>query len=891
MANGNAPAATVQPPASTYRVQLHASFRFSEAADIVEYLSALGVSHLYCSPYLQAARGSMHGYDVVDHSRVNRELGGDEGHVRLFNTLRDCRMGQVLDIVPNHMSIADADNRWWWDVLEDGPASHYAAYFDVDWQPPEAKLHNMILLPILGDHYGRELDGSKMKLERRGGAFVLRYHEHTVPLSPRSIEGILHSAAERYDSDALDFLADGFARLPLSTATDRASVRLRHRDKGILRGLLEKLCKEDVGVAATIDNVLAETTFDRESLNALLDRQNYRLAYWRTAGQQLDYRRFFDVTTLASLRTEDEQVFNDTHALILQWVKEGVVDGLRIDHPDGLRDPDEYVERLRRAAPRAWIVAEKILEPGEQLRRDWPVQGTTGYDFLNLVNGLFVDPDGETPLTEFYAEFTGQSTDYHAVVRDKKHLVLKELFAAELNRLVALVERLCDTYRHYRDYTRRELTSALRELAACFPIYRTYVRAEAGQIDDDDVRYAGAAVESAKVNRPEIDPALFDFLLELLTLKKRGETESEFVMRFQQLTGPVMAKGLEDTVFYCFNRLVSLNEVGGDPGRFGVPLDEFHQTAEQTQRDWPQTMLTLTTHDTKRSEDARARINLLSEIPSRWQEAVQRWSQINEKHRRVDFHDRNMEYLLYQTLVGAWPIDLERLTRYATKAAREAKTNTAWTNVSEGYEQALHEFIKGILGDDEFRTSLESFIAPLVDAGWRNSLSQTLLKLMSPGVPDTYQGTELWDLSQVDPDNRRPVDYDSRRRLLASLDELSVEDIWQRRSEGLPKMWITRQSLTLRREHPEWFDATATYQPLAAKGSKASHVVSFIRSGRVIVVAPRWPLRLADEWDATSLDLPKGNWQERFSGLHYAGTTQLAKLLERLPVALLVSES
>lgn len=874
-------------PRATYRVQLHSEFGFEQAAALAEYLAELGVSHLYCSPYLQAAQGSTHGYDVVDHRRVNEELGGDAGHDRLCQALRKQRLGQVLDIVPNHMSIAERNNTWWWDVLENGPSSRYAPYFDVDWQSPEAKLQNTILMPILGDHYGRVLEADEFRLKRQGGSFLLRYHEHALPLSPRSIDELLRRAAQRYHSEELAFLADCCARLPLSTATDRQSLVLRHRDKDVIRRLIERLCRDDIGVAATIDAVLTEITFDHEALGALLDRQNYRLAFWRTAGQEVDYRRFFDITSLVSLRVEDEQVFADTHALVLQWVASGALDGLRVDHPDGLRDPQEYFDRLRHAAPQAWIVAEKILGADERLPAGWAVDGTTGYDFLNLADRLFIDPAGESALTEFYAEFTGHSIDFPAIVREKKHRVLRELFASDVNRLVALLGRVCEAHRRYRDHTRREMQSMLRETIACFPVYRSYVRAEAGQISDDDRRHVVEALDAARSQRPDVDGALFDLLGDILLLKLRGEAESELVMRFQQLTGPVMAKGVEDTALYCFNRLVSLNEVGGRPDRFGVSVSAFHQSCQEALQFRPRSMLATTTHDTKRSEDVRARLHLLSEIPERWAEAVRNWTELSQPHRLAEFQDRNTEYFLYQTLVGAWPIELERVLPYLEKGVREAKTHTSWTNPVVEYETALRQFVTSILRDAAFVESLESFVAPLVQPGYVNSLALTLLKLTAPGVPDIYQGTELWARTLVDPDNRRPVDFELRRRLLAELPRLTPEEIWSRCDEGIPKLWLHRQALALRRERPAAFDGRGGYREFAAHGERAEHVVAYARGDQVICIAPRWPLRLQNDWRDTALELGNGIWTNVLTGDDLQGTVLLANILHRFPVALL----
>ncbi len=878
-------------PLATYRVQLHAGFGFDETAAIAGYLHALGISHLYSSPALQAGKGSTHGYDVLNHHQVSKELGGPEGHARLCESLGESHLGYILDIVPNHMSIASRENAWWWDVLENGPASRYAAYFDVDWKPPEAKLRDTVLLPVLGDHYGRVLEAGELTLRRDGGSFTIAYHEHVVPVAPRSLDEILARAAEQVRSDELAFLADSFGKLPLSTETDPLSLIRRHRDKEVLRRVLARLCWEHHEIAQAIDQQVQEINASPTALDALLERQNYRLAYWRTAGQELDYRRFFDINTLVSLRIEDPRVFEDTHVVVLDWVRKGVLDGLRVDHPDGLRDPRQYVERLHEFAPGGWIVVEKILEPGERLPDDWPVAGTTGYDFLNRVTGLLIDASGEVPLTEFFARFTGVAADYQSMVRDKKHLVLKELFGSDLARLTSLLVNICERQKRYRDYTRRDLSGMLREVIACFPVYRTYIEADSGRICDRDRQYIDEAIEAAKRNRPEIDADLFDFFRDLLQLRVTGPLESEMVMRFQQHTGPVMAKGVEDTVFYNYNRLVALNEVGGDPGRFGVSLDEFHARCHETQERWPTSMLASTTHDTKRSEDVRARIALLSEIPEAWAAAVERWAAANERHKRDGMPDRNLEYLLYQTLVGAWPIDVERIVTTMMKAAREAKAYTSWNTPNPAYEEAVSSFITALLADDAFLDDLKAFVSPLIEPGRINSLAQTLIKLTAPGVPDLYQGTELWALSLVDPDNRRPVDYETRRRLLAELADAPLEEIVRRSDEGMPKLHLIRQALHLRRRRPEWFGEGGDYTPLKALGPKHDHVVAFARGkggGGCIAVAPRLPIRLGGRWEGTTLDLPDRPWFNELTGEDVTGgTTRVVDLLGRFPVALL----
>jgi len=882
-------------PLSTYRVQLQPAFGFDDVTAIAPYLHRLGVSHLYASPYLQAAHGSTHGYDVIDHSRVNAELGGEEGHARMCATLGENDLGQVLDIVPNHMAIVGG-NRWWWDVLENGPSSQYASYFDVDWDPPEAKLRNTVLMPILGDHYGRVLEAGEFRLERDGGGFTVHYYDHVLPVAPRSLDDLLAAAARRCRSMELESLATFFGRLPPSYLTDRASVRERHRDKEVLRASLARLLREEPAVADAVDAEVAAMNADLDRLDNLLERQNYRLAFWRTAGRELDYRRFFDIHTLAALRAEDEAVLLDTHELIIRWLDEGVVDGLRIDHPDGLRDPEGYLRRLaREVPPNTWVVVEKILEPGERLPQ-WPVAGTSGYDFGYRVGGLFVDPAGEEALNEAYTSFTGEPTDWEEVIYEKKHLVMAEVLSSEINRLTNLAINACEKHRRYRDYTRHELHETLRELSAAFPVYRTYVVPGGAGPSPDDAAHVEEAAKLARGRRPDLDGELFDFFVDILLGRLRGDVEDELVARFQQVTGPVMAKGVEDTAFYTFNRLVALNEVGSSPGRFGVSPEEFHQGNEHTARNWPGTLLATSTHDTKRSEDTRARIALLSEIPSGFAAAVADWSRIGDRHRADPaLPDRNAEWLLYQTLIGAWPLPVERAVAYMEKASKEAKEHTSWVDPDPVYDVALCAFVEGMLGDAEFVAALESFVGPLVEPGRINSLAQTLLKLASPGAPDIYQGCELWQHTLVDPDNRRPVDFTVRETLLAEAEAAAPADVWPAKADsGLPKLLLTHRALHLRSRRPECFAVGSGYRPLAATGSKATHAVALARATAagedgVVAVAPRLVLGLASDWEDTTLALPDGQWGDVLdSGRRtFDGDVALADLLAPFPVALL----
>ncbi len=883
-------------PSSTYRLQLHKGFTFDDAAAIADYLRRLGVSHVYSSPYLQAAPDSMHGYDVVDHQRVNEELGGQEAHERFCAKLGEVGLGQVLDIVPNHMSLGK-ENRFWWDVLENGPSSRYASFFDIDWQPQEERLRDKVLVPILGDQYGRVLKSGGIKVARQGTKFQVECADQTLPVSPLSLPVILARAAEYAKSDTLSFLAASFGRLPAPEYVDRRTILARHRDKIVLVDLLARLSAEESGIGDAIDRSVAELNENLDALDDFLNQQNYRLAYWKTADQQLSYRRFFDVNTLIGLRVEREHVFEETHALVIDWLKRGVLDGVRIDHPDGLRDPLEYFRRLRQFAPEAYVVGEKILEPGEFLRESWPIEGTTGYDFLNVVAGVMVAPEGMMELSSIYGEFTGQPTDFHAIAHEKKINVTQEGLGSDVNRLTSIFVEICEANRDRRDYTRAEVRRAIREVAACFAIYRTYVVPERDEITPEDRHYILEATDCAKQNRQDIDGDLFDFLRDVLTMKVKGKLESEFLLRFQQFTGPVMAKGVEDTAFYCYDRLTGMNEVGSDPGRDGLSVGEFHSYCERMQATHPLTMTTLSTHDTKRSADVRARLAVLSEIPKNFASVVQRWSRMNNAFRTKQgggesLPDRNTEYLYYQTMIGAWPLSTERVQAYMLKSVREAKQQTSWVANNKDFEDALIKFIDYTMQYTPFMKELQQFVEKIKDAGWVNSLAQTLLKYTAPGVPDLYQGAEIWDFSLVDPDNRRPVDYELRRRMLRDLEQITGDtagaQVMKRNEEGLSKMWTIHKALGLRRERPECFGAKAAYLPLEIDGDKRDHAIAYVRGEEVATVVPRLTLKRGDNWKDTTVDLPPGRWEDRLSGaMVEGGTVFLKNLLQDFPVALL----
>ena len=869
---------------STYRVQLHAGFGFGDVAEIVDYLATLGVTHLYCSPYLQAAAKSAHGYDVVDPLRLNAELGGAPGHAHLVGALRGVGLGQVLDIVPNHMA-ADPSNPWWWDVLENGPASRYAGFFDIHWQGADEKSAYTVLVPILGDHYGRVLEAGELRIVRSGGTFVVEYHDHRLPVSPRTLDQLIGSAARRAGSSELAALSEALGALPPARMTDDAAVLERHAKKIELAEALERLVDADGGdIADAIDAEIDVVNHDLDQLDVLLRRQNYRLAHWRTTGDELDYRRFFSIETLVGVRVEEPEVFSTTHALVLQLIRDGTLDGLRVDHVDGLRDPEGYLTRLADATGGTYTVVEKIVQSDEALPESWAVAGTSGYDFLIRVNNVFVATFNEAAITDCYAAFVGESTDFDAVVEAAKHHVMENELAAEVDRLTSVLAVVCDEHRRHRDHTRRDLQDALRELVASFDVYRTYVHPDrpVSAADRGRVEVAVAAVSR---RRPDLDAELVTFLGELVLGEHDGSLEMEFTQRLPQLTGAVMAKGVEDTAFYRYHRFVSLNEVGGDPGVFGRSVATFHDDTAAAAQRWPDSMLTLSTHDTKRSADVRARLNVLSELPDVWSHAVQRWADRNDQHRTTVWPDRNAEYLLYQTLVGAWPIDPGRVVTFMAKATKEAKVHTSWVDPVDEYDEATESFTRSILADRDFLADLEGFLGDndIVRRGYRNSLAQVALLLTVPGVPDLYQGTELWDLSLVDPDNRRSVEFDVRRRLLEEMGPASSADALALMDAGAPKLWLMHRLLHHRRRNRPLY-ATQEYEPMAVTGERAGDVVAFRRDRLAVVI----PCRTAGGWSGASVELPSGRWLDVPTGTPIEGGRQaLDPLLARFPVIVL----
>jgi (1->4)-alpha-D-glucan 1-alpha-D-glucosylmutase len=925
-------------PRATYRLQLGPGLTFDGAAALLDYLEALGVSDCYTSPFLETATRGSHGYDVSDHNRLRAELGGEEAFTRFAAALRARGMGLLVDVVPNHMGIAQNRNAWRLDVLENGAASPYASYFDIDWQPVKGELGNKVLLPILGQQYGIVLDQGELRLALEDGRFVVRYYDTILPISPRSYGRILghriealaaQLGGEHPDVVRLKSLVTWFATLPPRTEKDPERLAARRREKDIGREKLLALLFESPAVRAFVEDtvrIFNGTPGEPRSmdlLDELLTDQAYRVAYWRVAGEEINYRRFFDINDLAAIRMEDPEVFEATHRLLFGLVREGIVTGLRIDHPDGLYDPAEYFRRLQRGTGgNFYIVAEKILAPGEQLPDAWETAGTTGYEFLNLLNGIFVDRANARAMEQVYARLIKHRPSFLDIVRECKRLITETSMASELNVLGHRLNTISEKHRSSRDFTLGSLTRALRETIVGFPVYRTYVD---GQVTARDRDYIARAIAHA-VRRTTTDATVYEWLQDLLTLENpEWATEADvrerldFVMRFQQITGPVTAKGFEDTALYRFNRLVSLNEVGGDPSRFGVTLAEFHAENGARLRRSPHGLSATATHDTKRGEDVRARISVLSEIPEEWRRRLAAWQRLNRRHRTmvegVAVPGANTEYLIYQTLVGAWPIDAERLTTYLLKAVREAKVHTSWVNPNARYDEALTRFARSIIDRQRAAAFLDDFLPfqlRIAHFGAVNSLAQTLVKLTAPGVPDFYQGTELWDLSLVDPDNRRPVDWALRRRLLDDLEHALgatpdrralAHELWVKKEDARVKLFVVREGLALRRERPEVFAAGA-YRPLEVRGPLAEHVIAFARLGEgaaAVTIVPRLLARRGGElpplgpeyWQDTTVEIP-AEAGRRFRNVLTGedlggGALPVGHALAHVPVALLDS--
>jgi (1->4)-alpha-D-glucan 1-alpha-D-glucosylmutase len=899
-------------PRSTYRLQFNRHFRFTDAAEITGYLKAIGISDIYASPYFTASRGSVHGYDVLDQNSLNPEIGSEEEFDVLTDRLDQCAMGQILDIVPNHMCIEGQGNALWMDVLENGPSAHYAGFFDINWHPLKKELDNKILIPILGDQYGTVLEKGELTLVFEEGSFFIHYYEHTLPIIPKTYSTILTLHIEAIEStlgDAnpqiqeLTSIVTALGHLPDTTELNPVLVSERYLEKIVVKRRLQSLYQTSSEIQKFIDDNV--TTFNGkvgdpgsfDLLEALLLEQVYRVAHWRVATEEINYRRFFDINSLGAIRVEDPVVFEETHRLVLSLVAEGKVNGLRVDHADGLLEPEEYFKRLLSACETRdpsgtafYLIGEKILINAEQLPDSWPLFGTTGYDFAIQVNGLFVDTSNARLFDTLYTHFVQHRIDFQEVALTKKKLVMQVAMSSEINMLGYYLNRLSEQSRHTRDFTLNSLTKSIVNVIAHFPIYRTYINSFT--VTERDRQYIEAAVIQAKRHNPAISASVFDFIHDVLLLHfpatmsdEHKQSWLDFVKRFQQITGPIMAKGVEDSAFYVYNRLVSLNEVGGNPDRFGISLEAFHRQNMERCKNRPLAMLATSTHDTKRSEDVRARINVLSEIPDQWRKSISRWNRQNRKFlKMVDdkpVPDRNEEYLLYQTLVGTWPLcspgDNEfalfrtRIIEYMVKAMREAKVNTSWINPNIAHEDAVSKFINSVLTVSKhniFFPDFEKFQQLTASSGMFNSLSQTLLKITSPGIPDIYQGNELWDFSLVDPDNRRTVDFSLRKKLLDGLLHAeattgplaTAEEVVATRSDGRIKLYLTYKVLGFRREHRALFES-GNYHPLAVEGSLANHVCAFERSlddSSVLVVVPRFCRSLSD--DGSCLPIGHSAW-------------------------------
>jgi (1->4)-alpha-D-glucan 1-alpha-D-glucosylmutase len=927
------------PPTSTYRLQFHAEFTLRHALELVDYLARLGISHVYASPILTARPGSTHGYDIVDHNQINPELGTAADFDALVEALHKRGMGLILDIVPNHMGVGGKDNAWWLDTLEWGERSPHARFFDIDFKANRRGLRGKVMIPVLGDQYGKVLESGQIELKFDGpsGTFSAWYHDHRFPIDPRDYHQILgDSNAWRAPYRELLERFEQLEQLDVDVYEEGQALKRElsqrvHSDPALERHLAAS-AEAFRGTPGKPDTWLR--------LHALLENQSYRPAYWRAAADEINYRRFFNINDLAGIRVEQEDLFELTHRLVLEWVRQGKVQGLRIDHIDGLFDPSVYCERLQARArlpeQPAYIVVEKILATHERLPTEWPISGTTGYDTLNLINGVFVDPTGERGLDRVYRFFTRRHASFDDVLAANKKFIMQFALASEMNVLANELHRLSSADLLTRDFTLRSIRDAIEEVFAQLPVYRSYVTPRG--TSEQDRRYIEWAIGKARKASGAADTSVFDFLQGVLTgaLAKDSKHDEKDIyrvaMRAQQISGPVMAKGMEDTAFYRYQRLISLNEVGGDPRRFGVSLATFHRANVERLEHWPHDMLAGSTHDTKRGEDARARINVLSEIPIEWARQVRTWVRTN-RTRRTEVEgaepmpNASDEYLFYQTLVGAWPLDLEptdeagmkdfaeRVAAFMRKAVREGKESSSWDNPNAAYEEALEQFVHDALrpsATNAFPEQVAGWVSGrIARLGATNSLGQSLLRLTIPGLPDTYRGSELWDLSLVDPDNRRPIDYAVRHQLLEVCERVAeatrdparrdgaLRELSQHWKDGREKLYLIRTALAFRREHALLFQR-GSYASVAASGLHAERVCAFVRQNaeqRAIVIVPRLIANLPGpdgrlDWGDTTVTLPVGTYRCLLSGASFDGgaPVPLAQLLDTLPVALLAAE-
>ena len=950
---------SVRVPVSTYRLQFNAQFTFRDAEAIVDYLHCLGITDCYASSYLKAVPGSAHGYDVADPTRLNPEIGTPEEYERWIDRLRSHAMGHLLDLVPNHMGIAKSSNPWWLDVLENGPSSRFAPFFDIEWHPVKAELADKVLIPILGDQYGAVLERQELQLAYRDGAFVVRYNDDALPIAPDTFGDILeaeledwlagHAAgADTSDADELKSIITSGRNLPHRSTRHPDQVAVRARDKEVVKRRLGALVERSADVGALVEravtrfNGVAGEPRSFDPLDSLLNAQSYRLANWRVASEEINYRRFFDINQLAALRMEDPAVFEAVHRFAFELVHSGAATGLRVDHVDGLYAPHDYLHRLQTRAAEAlgeapeqpdapiYLVVEKILGPDERLPSEWPVHGTTGYEFAAVVNHLFVDTRNERAMDDIYTRFVRGRVSFDEIAYRSKKQILHETMSGDINSLGHQLNRFSERNRHFRDFTLYSLISTLKEIIACFPVYRTYITPDE-PVSGHDRRFITEAVRAAKRRAAATTPFVFAFIERLLlkqtpsTVAEDCEEQARFIGKFQQITGPVAAKGIEDTAFYLYNRLLSLNEVGADPRRFGLSPGDLHAWLADRQRRWPSALSATSTHDTKRGEDVRARLNVLSEIPGAWKSAVARWRTLNRRHKR-DIRgslapDANEEYLLYQTLVGAWPFDQdiasfrERIRKCMVKSLREAKVHTSWFGPDEEYEDGVLRFVDAILETrrpNPFLESFQPFQARVAELGIYNSLAQLLIKIAAPGVPDFYQGSELWDLNLVDPDNRRPVDYEKRRQALARLKDHAVpEQLLDERANGVVKLFVMTRALETRAQLRRVFEH-GEYLPLQTTGTRRDCLFAFARrdgAATAIACVPRLVAALvpdgatppvgASVWADTRIELPHAadaaaarRFRDRFTGATVEatdGTISAAQLFERFPVALLTT--
>ena len=992
-------------PLSTYRLQFNKNFRFVDATQLVPYLARLGINTCYASPILQARAGSMHGYDITDHNKLNPEIGTEEEFREFVAELKLHGLGLLLDVVPNHMGVGHGMNPWWQDVLQNGRSSKYANFFDIDWAPIKTELRDKVLLPILGNQYGEELESGKLHVALAEGRFQVSYYDKVLPVDPQTIPLIFEPLGDLSHREYPDIpegllnelrgLLIALRELPPHHTADPDRAARRQRQMPVVQERLRDLVERSPEVRNIIEkalNLLNGTVGDPYSFNALhklLEAQVYRLAHWRVSAEEINYRRFFDINDLVGLRMEDPQVFAATQGLVRRLLADGSITGLRIDHPDGLFNPPQYFTRLQmlyaasqccgaepvpplaengieldvqtvfsqyewmeNRAP-LYVIVEKILEPGEYLPQDWPVDGTVGYEFANLVNGVFIDKRNRKAFTTLYNRIVGDGLDVDTLIYQSKKLIMHSALSSEVNVLGHMLDEISSTDRRARDFTRKSLLDAIRETIACFPVYRTYID-ERGNITDRDREYINQAVSRAQRRNGTMAPQVFQFLRDILLLRANDsgtpiygyKKQLYFTLKFQQLTGPVMAKGLEDTACYVYNRFISVNEVGGSPKEFGIDVNEFHHGNTERAEKWPNSLLSTSTHDTKRSEDVRMRLDVLSEMPRTWGAQVMRWRRANRAKRRAlpegnSVPDANEEYLLYQTLVGAWPLPsrtdaldmrlppeqreefVKRVQAYMTKAVHEAKVNLSWVNPNPEYVDTLQRFVARILalGTDTkpnaFLRQFEQFMPKIAFFGAINSLAQLLIKLTAPGVPDVYQGQELWDFSLVDPDNRRPVDFDLRRRYeqeLSSRPETDLaalcDDLVQNWQDGRIKMWVIERVLQHRARRQMTYRAGG-YVPVQASGAKDRHVLAFARaygSEMCVTAVPRFAYTLmngetrppfGDAWGDTQLLLPptaaNASVVNVLTGeklrVNSDRILSCAEIFRQLPVALLSTEN